>query len=40
MRERALLVGGELDLTSDAGGGTEVRLAVPVPQAESELRNR
>jgi signal transduction histidine kinase len=40
MRERALLVGGELDLTSDAAGGTEVRLTVPVPQTESELWDR
>jgi two-component system sensor histidine kinase UhpB len=29
MRERALLVGGELSITSRAGGGVEVRLDVP-----------
>jgi two-component system, NarL family, sensor histidine kinase UhpB len=31
MRERALLVGGSLDITGSPGGGTEVRLWVPVP---------
>ncbi|MBU9762885.1 HAMP domain-containing protein [Mycobacterium sp. TNTM28] len=30
MRERALLVNAELTLTSPAGGGTEVRLVIPV----------
>lgn len=39
MRERALLVGGELTITSGAAG-TEVRLTIPVPQTETELRNR
>ena len=29
MRERALLIGGELTIASAAGGGTEVRLRVP-----------
>jgi two-component system sensor histidine kinase UhpB len=32
MRERALLVGGALDLGRRAGGGTTVRLTVPVTQ--------
>ena len=31
MLERALLVGGDLSVTDAAGGGTEVRLRVPVP---------
>ncbi len=31
MRERALLVGGSLDITALAPHGTEVRLALPVP---------
>ncbi|WHX20257.1 HAMP domain-containing sensor histidine kinase [Streptomyces malaysiensis subsp. malaysiensis] len=31
MRERALLIGAELDLGSAPGGGTDVRLTVPVP---------
>ena len=30
MRERALLVGGRLDLESDRGQGTEVRLSIPL----------
>jgi len=30
MRERALLVGGRLELRSGSGGGTEVRLQLPV----------
>jgi two-component system, NarL family, sensor histidine kinase UhpB len=29
MRERALLVGGHLTVTTPPGGGTEVRLEVP-----------
>ncbi|NEA79784.1 sensor histidine kinase, partial [Actinospica acidiphila] len=31
MRERALLVGAELTVEPRAEGGTELRLAVPVP---------
>jgi two-component system sensor histidine kinase UhpB len=31
MRERALLVGGQLSVSTVAGGGTEVRLDVPLP---------
>ncbi len=31
MRERALLVGADLSITARAGGGTEVRLVVPIP---------
>ncbi len=31
MRERALLVGADLSIAARAGGGTEVRLVVPVP---------
>ena len=31
MRERALHVGGRLAVASVAGGGTEVRLDVPLP---------
>lgn len=34
MRERALLVGAQLDLTSGAGGGTEACLRVPVRELE------
>jgi two-component system sensor histidine kinase UhpB len=30
MRERALLVGGMLSVSSSPGGGTEVRLTVPI----------
>jgi two-component system sensor histidine kinase UhpB len=30
MRERAVLVGGELEVSSANGGGTTVRLHVPV----------
>lgn len=33
MRERALLVGGRLSISSPPGGGTEVRLAIPVDEA-------
>jgi two-component system sensor histidine kinase UhpB len=32
MRERALHVGGRLTLASPPGGGTEVRLDVPLPE--------
>ena len=31
MRERALLVGGQLSVSTVDGGGTEVRLDVPLP---------
>ena len=31
MRERALLVGGRLDVSRHGRGGTEVRLEVPAP---------
>jgi two-component system sensor histidine kinase UhpB len=31
MRERALLIGGRLTVTAPRGGGTEVRLDVPLP---------
>ncbi|GAB3831967.1 hypothetical protein GCM10027610_023280 [Dactylosporangium cerinum] len=34
MRERALLVGADLTIGPAAGGGTEVRLWVPVPAGE------
>jgi two-component system sensor histidine kinase UhpB len=34
MRERALLVGGSLVISSPAGTGTEVRLAIPLPEEE------
>jgi two-component system, NarL family, sensor histidine kinase UhpB len=33
MRERALLVGGRLKLSPRPGGGTEVRLSIPVDEA-------
>jgi two-component system, NarL family, sensor histidine kinase UhpB len=36
MRERALLVDGTLSIASPTGGGTEVRLAVPLPMDRSE----
>lgn len=32
MRERALLIGGELTLSRTAGGGTHVRLVAPYPK--------
>jgi two-component system, NarL family, sensor kinase len=32
MRERAALVGGELEIKSEEGHGTSVRLKVPLPQ--------
>ncbi len=35
MRERALHVGGRLTLASAPGGGTEVRLDVPLPEGEA-----
>jgi two-component system sensor histidine kinase UhpB len=35
MRERALLIGGELTIRPRAGGGTEVRLIVPLSQEAS-----
>lgn len=35
MRERARAAGGKLTITSQAGSGTRVRLAIPVPQATS-----
>jgi two-component system sensor histidine kinase UhpB len=35
MRERALLVGGRLSITSRPGEGTEVRLTVPVEQQDA-----
>jgi two-component system, NarL family, sensor histidine kinase UhpB len=35
MRERALLVGGRLTIDSRPGQGTEVRLTIPVEQAEA-----
>jgi PAS domain S-box-containing protein len=36
MRERATLVGGELEIESDEGRGTSVRLKVPLPQEAPE----
>jgi signal transduction histidine kinase len=35
MRERALLVGGRLSISSSQGQGTQVQLTVPVEEAES-----
>jgi two-component system sensor histidine kinase UhpB len=35
MRERALLIGGRLTITSSAGTGTEVRLDVPLPETDT-----
>ena len=35
MRERVLLVGGRLTIDSRPGQGTEVRLTIPVEQAEA-----
>ena len=32
MRERAALIGGELEMESEPGRGTDVRLRVPLPQ--------
>lgn len=34
MRERALLIGATLDLTSETQAGTEIRLTVPVPRKQ------
>jgi signal transduction histidine kinase len=34
MRERAMLIGGDLEIRSESGRGTEVLLSVPV-RAES-----
>ena len=36
MRERAALVGGELEIESEEGRGTSVRLRVPLPQGTPE----
>jgi signal transduction histidine kinase len=36
MRERAALIGGHLEIESGEGGGTSVRLRVPLPQGTSE----
>ena len=38
MRERAELLGGRFDIDSCVGGGTKVRAAIPVRQAESGRR--
>jgi signal transduction histidine kinase len=35
MRERALLVGGRLSISSSPGRGTEVQLTVPVEEQRS-----
>jgi signal transduction histidine kinase len=35
MRERALLIGGRLTITSSAGTGTEVHLDVPLPETDT-----
>ena len=36
MRERAVLIGGHLEIESREGRGTSVRLRVPLPQGTSE----
>jgi signal transduction histidine kinase len=36
MRERAALVGGHLEIESEEGHGTNVRLRVPLPQGTPE----
>ncbi len=36
MRERAALIGGHLEIESEEGQGTSVRLRVPLPQGTSE----
>ncbi len=36
MRERALLVDGELEVRSPSSGGTEVRLAVPIAASDTD----
>ena len=36
MRERAALVGGDLEIESEEGHGTNVRLKVPLPQGTPE----
>lgn len=38
MRERALLVGGELDIESRSGAGTTVRLTVPIRESTNGTR--
>ena len=32
MRERAAIIGGRLEVTSELGGGTTVRLQIPAPK--------
>jgi signal transduction histidine kinase len=36
MRERAALIGGHLEIESEEGQGTSVRLRIPLPQGTSE----
>jgi signal transduction histidine kinase len=36
MRERAAAIGGTLDVTSEAGVGTTVRLRAPAPKEPKE----
>jgi signal transduction histidine kinase len=40
MRERAAAIGGDLDVTSEPGRGTSVRLSAPAPEAISERAER
>jgi nitrate/nitrite-specific signal transduction histidine kinase len=40
MRERAELIGGRLDVWSEAGGGTEIDLTIPAAKAYAAARAR
>jgi len=40
MRERAALAGGTLDIETPPGGGTRIRLRVPITPHESRTVNR
>jgi signal transduction histidine kinase len=40
MRERAELVGGRLEVWSEAGGGTEIDLTIPAAKAYATARAR
>lgn len=40
MRERLALIGGELEIDAQPGGGTRVRATVPLPNAECGIESR
>ena len=39
MKERTALIGGEIEIASEPGAGTTVKLQVPAPEAQSRNRN-